>query len=116
MKYNKQNERGNNMERMLIGDMSTITMVSIEYPTNKNYYKYIFKDDVSRVLLNFIKKFDCIYDIDFDTGISDDYVRISFNREKTATKEIEMTCNEIIEFLYNEKFISKTDLDFFEKV
>jgi hypothetical protein len=76
--------------------------VSLVYPDrgkSKTYLEYIFEDDELDKLSNFLNAYDCVLDVDLDTGMSSDAVRISFKYD-TPDEIVKDICNKAIEFMW----------------
>ena len=74
--------------------------VSLVYPDkDKTNLEYIFEDDELYKLDNFLNTYDCILDVDLDTGMSADAVRISFKYD-TPDEMIKEICEKAIEYMW----------------
>ena len=77
--------------------------VSLVYPDadeNKTYLQYVFDEDEEEKLYKFFKAYDCIVDIDTNTGITADAIRLSFKYDVPDETIIEI-CNKAIEMMWD---------------
>ena len=74
--------------------------VSLVYPDkNKINLEYIFEDDELGKLSSFFDAYDCIVDIDTDTGMTADAIRLSFKYD-TPDEVVKEICEKAIEFMW----------------
>lgn len=78
--------------------------VSLVYPDadeNKTYLQYVFEEAEEDKLYRFFKAYDCIVDVDTDTGMTADAIRLSFKYD-TPDETIKEICNKAIEMMWDE--------------
>ena len=74
--------------------------VSLVYPDkDKIHLEYIFDDDELKKLYDYLKSYHCVLDVDLDTGMTADAVRISFKYD-TPDEVVKEICEETIEFMW----------------
>lgn len=78
--------------------------ISLVYPDadeNKTYLQYVFDETEEDKLYRFFKAYDCIVDVDTDTGMTADAIRLRFKYD-TPDETIKEICNKAIEMMWDE--------------
>lgn len=74
--------------------------ISLVYPDKDNtFLEYIFEEDELDKLYNFFNAYDCVLDVDTDTGMTADAIRVSFKYD-TPDEVVKEICEKAIEFMW----------------